>query len=310
MRARKTLDGQRRSLWVEIFKNKEIYLLALPAVIWYAVFCYMPMGGLTLAFKSFKANLGIWGSPWNGLTNFESLFRDPAFGRSVGVTLWINAVELVLCFPAPILLALMLNEVTNTKFKRTVQTITYMPYFISLVVTCSLIKIYCQENGLFSDIAEFFGGTRQNLMINPGAFRSIYVISGIWQSIGWNSIIYLAALSGIDQEQYEAARIDGANRLQQIVHITIPGILPTIMILFVLRMGSILNVGYEKVLLLYTANTYDVADVFSTYTYRMGLEKQQYSLSTAVGLFNTAVNIVFLLLTNWFSRKTTESGLF
>lgn len=147
-------------------------------------------------------------------------------------------------------------------------------------------------------------------MINPGAFRSIYVISGIWQSIGWNSIIYLAALSGIDQEQYEAARIDGANRLQQIVHITIPGILPTIMILFVLRMGSILNVGYEKVLLLYTANTYDVADVFSTYTYRMGLEKQQYSLSTAVGLFNTAVNIVFLLLTNWFSRKTTESGLF
>ena len=147
-------------------------------------------------------------------------------------------------------------------------------------------------------------------MINPGAFRPIYVISGIWQNIGWNSIIYLAALSGIDQEQYEAARIDGANRFQQMLHVTIPGILPTIMVLFVLRMGSILNVGYEKVLLLYTANTYEVADVFSTYTYRMGLEQQQYSLSTAVGLFNTLVNVFFLILTNFLSKKTTESGLF
>ena len=190
------------------------------------------------------------------------------------------------------------------------QTITYMPYFISLVVTCSIIKIYCQENGLFSQIIEIFGGTRRNLLIDSGAYRPIYVLSGIWQNIGWNSIIYLAALSGIDQEQYEAARIDGANRFQQMLHITIPGILPTIMILFVLRMGSILNVGYEKVLLLYTENTYNVADVFSTYTYRVGLEQKQYSLSTAVSLFNTMVNIMFLVFTNWLSRKTTESGLF
>ena len=199
---------------------------------------------------------------------------------------------------------------TNTKFKRTVQTITYMPYFISLVVACSIIKIYCQADGLFSQIGMFFGAPAQNLLIDPGKFTPIYVLSGIWQNIGWNSIIYLAALSGIDQEQYEAARIDGANRFQQVLHITIPGILPTIMILFIMRMGSILNVGYEKILLLYTDATFETADVFSTYTYRMGLQNQKYSLSTAVGLFNTMVNIVFLLFTNWLSNKTTESGLF
>ena len=213
-------------------------------------------------------------------------------------------------FPAPILLALMLNELRNDKFRRTVQTITYMPYFISLVVLASLLKIYSQENGVFSQIIELLGGTRQNLTISPSAFRPIYIGSGVWQHIGWNSIIYLAALAGIDQEQYEAARIDGANRFQQLLHITLPGIMPTIMILFVLRMGRILNVGYEKVLLMYTPSTYEVADVFSTYTYRMGLENQQYSLSTAVGLFNTMVNIVFLVLTNYFSKKTTESSLF
>jgi putative aldouronate transport system permease protein len=219
-------------------------------------------------------------------------------------------LDIVFGFPAPILLALMLNELRNDKFRRTVQTITYMPYFISLVVLASLLKIYSQENGVFSQIIELLGGTRQNLTISPSAFRPIYIGSGVWQHIGWNSIIYLAALAGIDQEQYEAARIDGANRFQQLLHITLPGIMPTIMILFVLRMGRILNVGYEKVLLMYTPSTYEVADVFSTYTYRMGLENQQYSLSTAVGLFNTMVNIVFLLLTNYFSKKTTESSLF
>lgn len=241
---------------------------------------------------------------------FDNFFNNIYFWRLLSNTFTISALSIVFGFPAPIILALLLNEIQNDKFKRTVQTITYMPYFISLVVTCSIIKIYCQENGLFSQIIEIFGGTRRNLLIDPSAYRPIYVLSGIWQNIGWNSIIYLAALSGIDQEQYEAARIDGANRFQQMLHITIPGILPTIMILFVLRMGSILNVGYEKVLLLYTENTYNVADVFSTYTYRVGLEQKQYSLSTAVSLFNTMVNIMFLVFTNWLSRKTTESGLF
>lgn len=290
--------------------NKYKYLLILPVLVYLALFCYKPMYGLIIAFNNYKPTRGITGSDYVGLMWFDNFFNNIYFWRLLSNTFTISALSIVFGFPAPIILALLLNEIQNDKFKRTVQTITYMPYFISLVVTCSIIKIYCQENGLFSQIIEIFGGTRRNLLIDPSAYRPIYVLSGIWQNIGWNSIIYLAALSGIDQEQYEAARIDGANRFQQMLHITIPGILPTIMILFVLRMGSILNVDYEKVLLLYTENTYNVADVFSTYTYRVGLEQKQYSLSTAVSLFNTVVNIMFLVFTNWLSRKTTESGLF
>jgi putative aldouronate transport system permease protein len=290
--------------------NKWKYLLILPVLVYLALFAYKPMYGLVIVLKNYKTTRGIAGSDYVGFMWFRAFFNDPYFFRLLRNTFTLSALSIVFGFPAPILLALMINEVQNTKFKRVVQTITYMPYFISLVVTCSIISIYCQQDGLFSNIAVLFGGERQNYLINVNAFRPIYVISGIWQNIGWNSIIYLAALSGIDMEQYEAARIDGANRFQQIVHVTIPGILPTIMVLFVLRMGSILNVGYEKVLLLYTTSTYEVADVFSTYTYRMGLVNQQYSLSTSVGLFNTLVNVMFLVLTNYLSKKTTESGLF
>ena len=290
--------------------NKWKYLLILPVLVYLALFAYKPMYGLVIVFKNYKTTRGIAGSDYVGFMWFRAFFNDPYFFRLLRNTFTLSALSIIFGFPAPILLALMINEVQNTKFKRVVQTITYMPYFISLVVTCSIITIYCQQDGLFSNIAVLFGGERQNFLINVNAFRPIYVISGIWQNIGWNSIIYLAALSGIDMEQYEAARIDGANRFQQILHVTIPGILPTIMVLFVLRMGSILNVGYEKVLLLYTTSTYEVADVFSTYTYRMGLVNQQYSLSTSVGLFNTLVNVMFLVLTNYLSKKTTESGLF
>ena len=286
------------------------YVLILPILVYLALFCYKPMYGLVIAFKNYRPARGIWGSKWVGFTWFETFFKDPYFFRLLRNTFRLSALSIVFGFPAPIILALLLNEVGNNKFKRTVQTITYMPYFISLVVACSIIKIYCQADGLFSQIGQFFGAPAQNLLIDPKKFTPIYVLSGIWQNIGWNSIIYLAALSGIDQEQYEAARIDGANRFQQVLHVTIPGILPTIMILFILRMGSILNVGYEKILLLYTDATFETADVFSTYTYRMGLQNQKYSLSTAVGLFNTMVNIVFLLFTNWLSNKTTESSLF
>lgn len=290
--------------------HKWKYVLIIPVLVYLALFCYKPMWGLVIAFKNYRPARGIMGSPWVGFTWFETFFKDPYFFRLLRNTFRLSFYSILFGFPAPIILALLLNEVTNTKFKRTVQTITYMPYFISLVVACSIIKIYCQADGLFSQIGQFFGAAPKNLLIDPEMFTPIYVLSGIWQQIGWNSIIYLAALAGIDQEQYEAARIDGANRFQQVLHITIPGILPTIMILFIMRMGSILNVGYEKVLLLYTDAVYETADVFSTYTYRMGLQNQKYSLSTAVGLFNTMVNIVFLLLTNWLSNKTTESGLF
>ncbi len=292
--------------------NKYKYLMILPVLVYLILFCYKPMYGIQIAFKNFKVTRGMAKSPWVGLYWFEHFFNDPYFWRLLRNTFTISGLTILFGFPAPIVLALMLNEVRNSKFKRTVQTITYMPYFISLVVLCSLIKIYCQQYGLVSDIVSFFGGVKQNWLQDPRYFRIIYVISDIWQGIGWNSIIYLAALSGIDQEQYEAARIDGANRFQQMLHITLPGLLPTITILFILRMGSILNVGYEKILLLYQPTTYEVADVFSTYTYRisLGATTPQYSLSTAVSLFNTVVNVVFLLITNFLSGRTTESSLF
>ena len=294
--------------------NKYKYLMILPVLVYLVLFCYKPMYGIQIAFKNFKITRGMAKSPWVGLYWFDVFFKDPYFWRLLRNTFTISALTILFGFPAPIVLALMLNEVRNNKFKRTVQTITYMPYFISLVVLCSLIKIYCQQNGLVSDISAFFGGGKQNWLQDPRYFRAIYVISDIWQGIGWNSIIYLAALSGIDQEQYEAARIDGANRFQQMLHITLPGLLPTITILFILRMGSILNVGYEKILLMYQPTTYEVADVFSTYTYRISLGatsgQPQYSLSTAVSLFNTVVNVVFLLATNFLSSRTTESSLF
>ena len=291
-------------------KHKYKYLLILPIIIYLILFCYKPMYGLVIAFKNYRPTRGIWGSKWVGFMWFETFFKDPYFWRLLRNTFSISGLSILFGFPAPILLALLLNEVHNDKFKRTVQTITYMPYFISLVVTCSLLKIYCMENGLFPAIMSLFGAQRQNLLASPGFFYPIYILSDIWQGIGWNSIIYLAALTGIDQEQYEAAKIDGANRLEQVLHITLPGLMPTIAILFILRMGNILNVGYEKILLLYNPSTYEVADVLSTYTYRMGLENQQYSLSTAVGLFNTLVNVCFLLVTNKLSKRTTESGLF
>ena len=298
----------------DISHNKYKYLMILPVLVYLALFCYKPMYGIIIAFKNYKVARGIEKSPWVGLFWFENFFKDPYFFRLLRNTFTISGLTILFGFPAPILLALLLNEVHNNKFKRTVQTITYMPYFISLVVLCSLIKIYCQQNGLFSDIVAFFGGTKQNWLQDPRYFRLIYVLSDIWQGIGWNSIIYLAALSGIDQEQYEAARIDGANRFQQVLHVTLPGLLPTITILFILRMGNILNVGYEKILLLYQPTTYEVADVFSTYTYRISLGsttgQPQYSLSTAVSLFNTLVNVCFLLMTNLISSKLTDSSLF
>lgn len=292
--------------------NKFKYLMILPVLVYLALFCYKPMYGIQIAFKNFKVTRGMARSAWVGTYWFEQFFNDPYFWRLLRNTFTISGLTILFGFPAPIVLALMLNEVRNNKFKRTVQTITYMPYFISLVVLCSLIKIYCQQYGLVSDISSLLGGGKQNWLQDPRYFRAIYVISDIWQGIGWNSIIYLAALSGIDQEQYEAARIDGANRFQQMLHITLPGLLPTITILFILRMGSILNVGYEKILLLYQPTTYEVADGFSTYTYRisLGASNPQYSLSTAVSLFNTIVNVIFLLLTNFISGRTTESSLF
>lgn len=290
--------------------NKYKYLLVLPVIAYFLIFAYKPMYGLIIAFMDFRPNLGFDRSPWVGLKHFINFFNDVYFVRLLRNTVTISGLNILFGFPAPIILALLLNEVHSAKFKRTVQTITYMPYFISLVVVCSLIRTYSLSEGIFSQIAGLFGAQSKNYLANPSYFYPIYILSDIWQSIGWNSIIYLAALSGIDQEQYEAARIDGAGRFKQMVHITLPGIQPTIVILLILRLGGILNVGFEKVLLLYSEATYEVADVISTYVYRRGILNANFSYSTAVGLFNSLVNVCFLLLANGLSRKFSESSLF
>lgn len=295
--------------------NKWKYIMIIPVLIYLALFCYKPMYGLVIAFKDYKVTRGIQGSSWADpwYKWFANFILDPYFPRLIKNTFLLSGLTILFSFPAPIILALLVNEVRNKFFKRTVQTITYMPYFISMVVLCAMINVYCKQEGLFGQFAAFLGGTAQNYLVNPKYFRVIYVLSDIWQRIGWDSIIYLAALSAIDQEQYEAARVDGANRFRQMLHITLPGLMPTITILFILRMGGILNVGYEKILLLYNPSTYQVADVISTYTYRLSFPTSgmpMYSKSTAIGLFNTLVNVVFLLITNAISKKESETSLF
>ena len=296
--------------------NKWKYIMIIPVLVYLVLFCYKPMYGLIIAFKDYKITRGIagssWADPWYKW--FLNFITDPYFPRVIKNTFLISGLTILFGFPTPIILALLINEVRNKAFKRTVQTITYMPYFISTVVMCGIIKVFCMQDGLFAQIATALGGVAENYLANPKYFRTVYVVSDIWQKIGWDSIIYLAALSAIDQEQYEAARVDGANRFQQMLHITLPGLMPTIMILFILRMGNILNVGYEKILLLYNATTYEVTDVISTYTYRLSFPTSggspMYSKSTAIGLFNTLVNVVFLMITNEISKKATESSLF
>lgn len=290
--------------------NKYKYLIILPVLVYLVLFAYKPMYGIIIAFKDYRPALGIGASKWVGWKHFRNFFNDIYFGRLIKNTFSISGLSILFGFPAPILLALFLNEIRVNWFKRGIQTITYMPYFISMVVVCSLVRTYVQYDGLVSQLAVAFGGKARNFLMSSKYFYPIYIISDIWKNIGWNSIIYLAALTSIDQEQYEAARIDGAGRLKQMVHITVPGILPTIVILFILRMGSILSVGHEKILLLYNEGIYDVADVLSTYTYRKGILNAAYSYSTAVGLFNSLVNVAFLLLSNFISRKTTELSLF
>ena len=291
-------------------RHKWKYIIIIPILIYLFFFCYKPMYGIIIAFKNYRPSLDIAGSKWVGMKNFIRFFNDPYCFRVIKNTFLISLLTLLFSFPAAIALALLLNEVKANWFKRIIQTITYMPHFIALVVVCGLINSFCQSSGIFNDIIVFFGGERTNLLAEPKYFYLIYILSGIWQSTGWNSIIYLAALSGIDQEQYEAAKIDGAGRLAQLWYITLPGLIPTISMLLVLNLGKVLSVGYEKILLLYQPLTYEVADVISTYVYRVGMMDGNYSYSTAIELFNSVINIIFLLVSNKISKKMGQSGLF
>lgn len=268
------------------------------------------MFGIIISFQDFNPIRGIFGSKWVGLENFKIFFGSYYFERLIKNTFMISFLTLIFSFPCPIILALLLNEVGNRFYKRTIQTISYMPYFISLVVIAGLIKIFTAEDGLVTAILVNFGFERKDLLADPSLFRGIYIISDIWQNVGFNSIIYLAALSSIDPQLYEAAIIDGAGRLRQTWHITLPGISSTIIILLILRMGNLFNVGYEKIILLYSPVTYSTADVISSFTYRKGLLDADYSYSAAVGLFNSVINFSLLLVANFFSRKYSETSLF
>lgn len=290
-------------------KNKSLYLIILPMLIYYIVFHYGPMYGALIAFKDFSPRFGVLGSEWVGFKHFINFFSAPSFWSLLRNTVTISLGMLVLEFPSAIILALLMNELKNQKFSKIVQNISYMPHFISLVVVCGMVKSFTMETGVITQLLSYFGAPKESLLINPSFFVPIYIGSGIWQEVGWNSIIYLAALTGVNPSLYEAASIDGAGKLKQLWHVTIPGILPTIVIMLIMRMGGILNVGYEKIILLYNDVVMDVADVISTYVYRKGLLEQSWSFSTAVNMFNSVINLMFLIATNIISKKLSDTSL-
>ncbi len=306
---------QRRADLVHMFekdwrRNKAIYVMLLPVIAYYLVFHYGPMYGVLIAFQDYNLAKGIWGSPWIGFENFERFFSSYNFARTVINTLAINILDLLFGFPAPIILALLLNEIHWNPFKRLVQTVTYMPHFISTVVVVGILFDFLARDGVINSLlVSVFGLPPAAYLQLPDWFRPLFVGSGIWQHIGWGSIIYLAAISGIDPEQYDAAMVDGANRLQQMRHITLPGIMPTVIILLILRIGTMMTVGYEKILLMYNPVTYETADVIATYIYRQGVLQGDYAFSTAVGLFNSGINFALLVFANWFSRQVSETSL-
>jgi putative aldouronate transport system permease protein len=294
----------------ELARNKYIYFMLLPVVAYYLIFLYSPMYGLQIAFKDFSPAKGIWSSEWVGLKHFISFYHSFFFGRLIRNTLLISFYELIFSFPAPILLALLLNELRNRFFKSVVQSITYLPHFISMVVVAGMMVDFLAADGLVNRLTSMFGASPVSFLIRPEWFRTVYVASGIWQGVGWGSIIYLAAIAGINPTLYEAARADGAGRFRQMLHITLPGIMPTVVIMLILRCGSLLSGGsMEKILLLYNSTTYETADVISTFVYRRGLLQMDYGFSAAIGLLNNVVNFIMLLSANAISRKVSEHKL-
>ncbi|BFH70377.1 MAG: ABC transporter permease subunit [Paenibacillus dendritiformis] len=291
-------------------KHWQMYLLLAPVAVYFIVFHYVPMYGVQIAFKDFIATKGIAGSPWVGMKHFERFYQSYYFWRLIKNTLGIGLYQLLVGFPVPILLALMMNEIRGKWFKKTVQTVTYAPHFLSTVVMVGILVIFLSpDTGMINHLIRAFGGEPVSFLTEPGWFKSLYVFSGVWQQMGWSSIIYLAALSGVDPQLHEAARVDGASRLQRIRHVNLPCIMPTIVILLILNTGSILSVGFEKVFLMQNDMNLESSDVFATYVYRSGLLGAQYSFSAAVGLFSNIVNFILLVSVNFIARKAGNTSL-
>lgn len=299
-----------RYVLANLYRCRYLYLMLLPVVIYFAVFQYGPMYGAILAFKDFNPMLGIWGSPWAGTRFFEQFFNSYFFWRLIRNTLVISFLHILLGFPAPIILALMLSELRSERYKRVVQTGIYLPWFISLVVAAGMILTFLSTRaGILNNIITTFGGDAIPFMTIPRYFPWIFAISSVWREAGWGSIIFLAAIAGIDPGLHEAAVIDGASRFKRIIYVTLPGIMPTIMIMFILRMGALFTVGFEKIMLLYNPQIFETADVIQTFVYRRGILGFEFSFSTAVGLFNSLINMIVLIMFNTIARKLGQASL-
>lgn len=301
---------KKKRLLSALKRHWRLYVLITPVLVYFAVFHYLPMYGVQIAFKDFIGTRGIWGSPWVGLKHFERFFESYFFWRLLKNTIGISLYELAVGFPVPILLALMVNEIRQNSYKKLVQTITYAPHFLSTVVLVGMIVIFLSPTtGIVNKAIEAFGGETFYFLTEPQWFKSIYVLSGVWQQMGWSSIIYLAALTSIDPHLHEAARVDGASRMQRIWHINLPGIRPTIVILLILNVGSVMGVGFEKIFLMQNSLNMESSDVISTYVYRSGILGAQYSFSAAVGLFNSIVNFILLISVNQIARRLNQASL-
>lgn len=296
--------------WKKSYRtNKYIYLMLIPVVLYYIIFHYIPMGGSIIAFQNYSPAKGILGSKWVGLKHFIDFFTGPYAWRLIRNTLLLNVYQIIFGFPAPILLALLINEIRCKPYKKVVQTISYMPHFISLVVICGLLLDFSRTNGLFNDFLAPLGFERTALFAREELFRGLFTASGVWQTIGWGSIIYLATLSTVDPNLHEAAAIDGASRFKRVIHISFPALVPIIIVQLIMRIGNILTQGFEKIILLYGPLTYETADVISSFVYRRGLEEMNYSFGSAVGIFNSIVNLVILFAANAFCRRFTSESL-
>lgn len=293
-----------------IRKNLDLYLLMIPGLVFLLIFKYTPMYGVLIAFQEFNVFKGIGGSSWVGLSHFNKLFHSDDFYLVLRNTLLISVYKIVFLFPVPIFIAVVLNEVKKMLFKRTIQTIIYLPHFLSWVIIGGLfVNILSPSGGVVNQVIQAFGGEPISFMMDNRWFRSVLILSAGWKEVGWSAIIYIAAISGIDQEMYEAALIDGAGRIKQIIHITIPSILSTIVLMLILRLGSVLDAGLEQVLVMYNPAVYETSDIIGTFVYRTGLGKMDYSFSTAVGLFNSVVGLILVMSGNYFSKKLVQKSI-
>jgi putative aldouronate transport system permease protein len=300
-----------RHLRDDVRRDWMLYAMLLPAMVWFIAVLYAPMAGLAMAFKQYSVFKGLSESPWIGFDHFETLFGSDTFLRALRNTIVISIYSLLLSFPVPILLALMINEVHSKRTRKTVQTIIYLPHFISIVIVAGIVVAMLSPNsGVVNQALSFFGFDRQYFLTRPEWFRTIFISSNIWKEAGFDSIIYLAAIMSINPALYESAQIDGASRWQMITRVTLPSIVPTIAVLLVIRLGNILEVGYEYVILLYQPSTYETADVISTYIYRTGLQNAKYDLAAAAGIFNAVIALLLVVVANSISRRVTRTGVF